>query len=154
MSVTPAAVPNKPLHGTNGQITITISAVETELQVTQAEWTPEVNEEDITHSGANGWFVALGGVRKVTGTLTFVYDLANAPAASPYALKLASTAALKLVANAHQAANLVSGDANSSELWSGPAFIKNFKFKTGPKAGAVEVTCDFSSSGAWTGPGI
>lgn len=155
MAVIPAASPAKFLHGDNGQITITIATVETEFQVTQADFTVETVGEDIPHSGANGWNVKLAGLRSVNGTLTYVYDLANAPAAAtPYKLQIGTFAAVKIYGNAHQSANLSSGDANSSEAWAGPAFIKNQKFKTGPKAGAMEVTCDFESSGAWTGPGI
>ncbi len=155
MPVVAATSPIKPVHGVNGQLSITISSTETEFEMRQVDFNYEVAAEDITHSGANGWQVMMPGIRKVSGTITFVYDLANAPfGATPYDLKAGLYAAIKLTFNAHQGANLVAGDTTTPDVWAGTAYLKNFHPKTGPQAGPMECTIDFESSSAWTGTGI
>jgi hypothetical protein len=155
MSLVAAASPIKPVHGVNGSLSVTISATETEFEMRQVDFNYEVAAEDITHSGANGWQVMMAGIRKISGTITFVYDLANAPfGATPYNLKAGGAASLKLTFNTHLGANLAAGDITTPDVWAGPAYLKNFHPKTGPQAGPMECTIDFESTGAWTGTGI
>jgi hypothetical protein len=153
MSVAAITTPTKQLHADNGQLGITISGTTTEFSMRSVDLTYEAASDETTSSADNGWFNAIPGVRKVSGSITFIYDLANKPASSPYALKVAASAGLQLAFNAHQAANLASGDATASEVWAGQALISNFKAKPGPAGnGPLECSFDFVSQGAWTGP--
>lgn len=153
MPITAITSPTKQVHADNGLLVITISATDTEFSMRSVDFTHEAASDETTSSADDGWFNAIPGTRKVSGTITFVYDLANKPAASPYALKVATTAAMKLQINGHLASNLVSGDITTPDTYAGNALISNFKMKPGPASnGPLECSLDFVSRGAWTGP--
>lgn len=153
MSIAAITTPTKFLHSNNGQLTVSISAAEAEFNIRSVDLTIETASDETTSSADNGWFSAIPGNRKVSGSIVFEYDLTNAPASSPYALKVATYAALKIILNGHTGANLDSGDITSAIAFAGSALLSNFKCKPGPAAnGPLECSMDFVSQGAWTGP--
>ncbi len=123
------------IHGKAGTATIG----STVYNVMQFDFAMSITKEDITHSGAAGYQVLLGGILSATGSLSFVYDTANKPVISPQNMTPGTVAVLHL-------------KPDGTDDYSFSALFHDFKFKSGPKAGAVEVTVDASSTGAITIP--
>lgn len=154
----PANAPQKDLHGVNGYCTIqTVSlsgalGVETLFNITMTDWSHDPGDEEVTNSGDGGWGRSINGVQRITGTLNFVYDVANRPFAAPYQLGPGNYINLKLVLNAIASPGLALADADLSQAWSGLAKIGAWGPKTGPQAGALICAIPFASQGKWTIP--
>jgi hypothetical protein len=123
------------IHGKQGSVLIGSTSV----NVIDFEVTLEVDLADITHSGAGGYQVMLPGISKASGKLSFIYDTANRPTQSPLSMVpgLAATVHLK---------------PDGVDDFSFPAYLKNLKFKSGPKSGPVQCDVEFDSTGPITTP--
>lgn len=123
------------VHGKSGQFLNGPTA----MNVLEFSFDHTVEEDDITHTGANGAYVPLAGIEKATGDVTLVYDSSNKPTVSPQSLKAGVTGTLTL-------------KPDGADAFSFLALVTGFSFKSGPQAKAVKVQCKFVSSGAITTP--
>lgn len=130
MPATPAFV-----HGKDGTVTIGGNL----FYVTQFSYQETNATADVTHSGAAGFQVKIKGVTSASGTLTFVYDTANQPTVSPYDMSTGGTAALIL-------------KPEGTKPYSFTAIYEQLSWTSGPSAGAVSCTVNYSSTGTITRP--
>lgn len=124
------------VHGKSGKFFVGA----TDFKVTNFDCTWEVDTEDITHTGNSGAQVMIDGIEKANGTVTFIYDTAAKPTVAPQDLKPRTQAILHL-------------KPDGTDDFSFTALCTRFRFKSGPKAGAVEVTVDFMSNSVISSPG-
>lgn len=155
----PANSPTKFIHGVNGLMAVTPypTGTETYLNYQKAELSLDPGMDDITHSGFGGWFGDMPGIQKITGSVTFTYDLANSPFLAPQYLRPGSLINLKIILNAQASpGNLPGGlsvsDANNSQTYSGVARVGAWGPNTGPMSGPTNVTVPFTSYGPWVVP--
>lgn len=154
----PANTPQKNLHGINGICTIQAYALdgtlgtETLFDFTMTDFSHDPGLEPVTNSGDGGWARKIPGIQEITGTLNFIYDVANRPFINPYKLYPGNMIKLKFVLNAIASPGLSISDADSSQLWAGVAIIGAWGPKTGPQAGAIAISMPFSSQGQWVVP--
>jgi hypothetical protein len=122
-------------HGKDGKFLIG----STDFQVTDfgVDWS--VDDQDITHTGASGAQVLIDGIERLEGTVTFIYDTTNKPTVAPQQMKP------RTVATCHF-------KPDGTDDFSASCLCTKFSFKSGPKAGAVEVTVNVKSTGAITSP--
>lgn len=126
---------NNFIHGKSGTVTIGGNL----FYVEQFSFEMSNGLADITHSGAAGCQVMLPGIMSATGRLTFVYDTLNQPTVSPLNQTPGQSMVLVL-------------SPDGTKQFSFTAFSEGLSFSSGPKAGAVEVTTSFRSSGTITVP--
>lgn len=105
------------------------------FQVNTVDWDHKIEDEDITHSGANGFQVLIAGIESAGSTIEFIYDTANKPTVSPFNFRPGTVGAL-----------IVDPDGSDPHTFSG--LCVGFKWKGGPKAGALKCSVEFKSSGA------
>lgn len=123
------------IHGYKGKFLI--GSTDYAVQSFNLDW--EVSAEDITHTGAAGYQVMLDGIEKFEGTIEFVYDILNKPSVAPQLMKPRTFAVVHL-------------KPDGTDDFTATVLCHKFSFKSGPKAGAVMVTVNVSSSGAITYP--
>lgn len=123
------------VHGKSG--TFTIGA--TPFKVEQFGFDHSCGEDEITHSGANGFQVMLAGVEAAEGNATFVYDTAAKPTVSPQNMKAGVTATFSL-------------KPDGTDNFTFDALCTKFSWSSGPKAGAVRCNVTFRSTGTITQP--
>ena len=110
----------------------------TELFVMDFNLDWQVGTDDITHTGAAGSRVVLDNIESFDGTLSFVYDTLNKPTVSPV-MKPRTFAVVHL-------------KPEGSDDFSANCLFSKFSWKSGPKAGAITITCNVMSSGPITYP--
>lgn len=125
------------IHGYKGKFLVG----STDFQVTEFSVDWDVEVEPITHTGANGAQVVLDGVEKISGTVTFVYDLDAKPTVSPQQLKPRTYATIHF-------------KPDGADDFACECLCSKFSFKSGPKAGAVYVTVNVESNSAITYPTV
>lgn len=123
------------VHGKDGTVTIGGNL----FYVTKFSYGEKNSTADVTHSGASGFQVKIKGVTSADGTLTFIYDTANQPTVSPYDMSTGNTAALIL-------------KPEGTKPYSFSAIFETLNWDSGPSAGAVTVTVNYSSIGIITRP--
>lgn len=128
-------MPAQFIHGYKGKFLIGA----TDFQVTEFSVDWEIEAEAITHTGAGGAQVMLDGVEKISGSVTFVYDLNAKPTIAPQQLKPRSVATIHF-------------KPDGVDNFSADFLCSKFSFKSGPKAGVVYVTVTVESTSAITYP--
>lgn len=126
---------NSFVHGYKGKFLIG----STDFAVTEFNFDWQVTDEDITHTGANGFGVPLDGIESFEGTVNFIYDTSNKPTVSPQQMKPRTYATVHM-------------KPDGADDFSALVLCTKFSFKSGPKAGAVAVTVNVKSSGQITYP--
>lgn len=125
------------IHGKLG----TVSLNGTLFNALQFSFSESVDLEDITYSTAGGATsqVMLPGYRKASGTISFVYDVANPPTVSPQNMIAGTLLTLVLY-------------PEGTKAYSFQAYSGTFEWSSGPQAGAVKCTTTFQSTGTITEP--
>lgn len=123
------------VHGKDGTVTVGGNL----FNVTKFTYKEQNHTADITHSGAAGYQVLLKGVTMASGTLTFVYDTANQPTVSPYDMTTGTTLSLIL-------------RPEGTKPYTFSAISQELSWDSGPAAGAVNCTVNYSSTGTITRP--
>lgn len=123
------------VHGKTGTFAINGNLFKTE----QFGFDHSCNEDEITHTGANGYQVILAGVESAEGNATFVYDTAAKPTVSPQSMKAGVTATFAL-------------KPDGSDNFTFDAVCTKFSWASGPKSGAVRCNVTFRSTGTITVP--
>ena len=97
--------------------------------------------DDITYttSGGANFKILLPQYNWATGTITFVYDIANQPTIAPYDMIPGLLLAMILL-------------PDGTKPFTFNAYSGNFRFASGPKAGTVRCTTRYESTGAITRP--
>lgn len=126
---------NQFIHGYKGKFLIG----STDFAVTNFGLDWQVTDEDVTHTGANGYRVPLDGIESFDGTIEFTYDVLNKPTVAPQQLRPRTYATVHL-------------KPDGQDDFSAPILCTKFSFKSGPKAGAVTVTVTVLSAGQITYP--
>jgi hypothetical protein len=83
----------------------------------------------------------LPGYKRITGSVSFVYDTANQPTISPFDLRPGNATAIPAVFY-----------PEGTKPWACSIFPESIQFTTGPTAGAVKCSMSFQSTGAITEP--
>jgi hypothetical protein len=138
---------HKFVHGIDGKLnyqpltlpTDTPSGTPVDWDLEQYSMNWSVETDDITHSGAGGAQVILGGIERLDGDIVFVYDTLHEPTLTPQVFKPRSWAYLTLMP-----------DGENSYKFA--ALISSVSFSSGPKAGSVRVTAHYMSYGPITTP--
>lgn len=130
-------MPNTFVHGRSGKFLIGSQ----DFAVTDFNLDWSVDDEDITHTDANGYQVVIDGIERFEGTINFIYDTSNKPTVAPNQLKPRTTATVHL-------------KPDGSDDFSAPILCTKFSFKSGPKAGAVVVTVTCKSTGTISYPTV
>lgn len=117
----------------------TVSIGGTLFNVKQFKLRLHTTLDDITHSGAQGYQVKLPGVTGADGDLTFTYDIDNAPTFGTFNMLPGTLLALVL-------------EPDGTKPYTLSAYSGEFSFSSGPKAGDVECTTHFESTGPFTVP--
>jgi hypothetical protein len=128
-------VPNSFIHGYKGKFLIGT----TDFAVTDFSLDWEVDDANVTHTGAGGAQVLIDGVERFEGTINFVYDTSNKPTVAPQQMKPRTFAAVHL-------------KPDGADDFSATCLCKKFSFRSGPKANEVVVTVNVKSSGPITYP--
>lgn len=128
-------MPNTFVSGTKGKFIIGT----TDFSVTDFNLDWSVDDEDITHTGANGYQVVIDNVERFEGTINFIYDTSNKPTVAPQQMKPRTYATVHL-------------KPDGSDDFTAPILCTKFSFKSGPKAGAVATTVMVKSTGAISYP--
>lgn len=154
MTIAAAVTPTKTLHGANAQLALLpLGGTETYFDMATVDLKDVVETPDITNSADNGWGNVMPGVRRISGTIKFNYDLANKPHLTPYQMKTGSVLQIKIILDEQAANNLLSSDVTTpTQIWFGQAMIGETDFTAGPLAGVLAVTMSFMSKGPWTVP--
>jgi hypothetical protein len=128
-------MPNTFISGYKGKFVIGA----TDFAVTDFNLDWSVDNDDITHTQANGAQVVLDSIERFEGTITFIYDTSNKPTVAPQQMKPRTYAVCHL-------------KPDGADDFSANCLCYKFSFKSGPKAGAVAVTVNVKSSGPITSP--
>lgn len=128
------------VHGKSSTFKISaIGGTPAVVNVEQATWTGEVDQDDITHTGASGHQVIIEGVERASGTIQFVYDSANKNTVSPHNMYAGQRGTIVVLPDGT--------DAFQTDVSFG-----SFSFSSGPKAGTVRVNVAWKSTAAITTP--
>lgn len=128
-------MPNVFIHGKQ----TTFAYGSTVFDCLTVDWDQSVDKADITHTGALGNQVVLGGVTRSAVSLTFVYDTANKPTVSPQQFTPGTVATL------HQKPDGV-------DDFSAAFLITKLSWKGGPNAGALICSVTADSTGVISVP--
>lgn len=127
------------IHGKLGTISINGSL----FNSTQFKFSEKVvgGLQDITYSQAGGatYQTMLPGYNGVSGSITFIYDVNNQPVIAPYDMIPGQLMTLILY-------------PDGTKPYSFDAYSGQFDWGSGPKAGPVEVTVNFESTGTVSHP--
>jgi hypothetical protein len=123
------------IHGKSGKFLI--GSTDFAVMSFNLDW--QVEDENITHTGASGAQVLIAGIESFEGTIEFVYDTQNKGTVAPQQMKPGT------VAVAHF-------KPDGSDDFSASCLCTKFSFKSGPKSGAVTVNVNVKSTGAITYP--
>jgi hypothetical protein len=111
-----------------------------DLLVESISFDDNVDTDDISHTGGNGWKLRLDGLEEITGQIVYVWDAFNIPydaTLMPFKPRTYATLILK-------------PDGVTSMTI--PVLLSGVSFSGGPKAGTLRVTSKYESSGHPTMP--
>jgi hypothetical protein len=154
MTIAAVPSPTKFIHSDNALLSLLpTGGTETYFNFATVDMKDTLEAADTTNSGGNGWGDVTAGVRRISGTLKFVYDLGNKPHLTPYQIKTGTTLQVKVIIDAQAANNLLSSDVTTpTGIWFGQALVTETSFSPGPSNGALNMSMTFMSKGPWTVP--
>lgn len=120
--------------------TVTIGG--TQFAVLSVTYSEKAPLEDITYTKSGGatFGIQLPGYITASGTLSFVYDVANQPVLDPQNLKAGTLMVLVIY-------------PEGTKPYSFSAYSSEFTFTTGPQAGvSVKCSCSWTSTDTITRP--